>query len=661
VSDTSTETVSLNLDGTFSAEAAKAAAAADHLATSLDKTNKAGGPDVAKLKAGTDELKKQAAAAEETKGVAAKAGAAFAGWAANIHPAALAMQAVSFAAHAVIDSLKEAHAEVVAIENELGLAAGKMALLQSSKKEVQGAAFKKLGGDYEQTAKVALKLGMNEDEALAEAKKLLNAGFSKTEIPVLLRIKSGMDLAGQDGGALFKALEKIKLEPKVKTKDLDGLWKLGIDSKKVYADLDKQLGGVGKAAAALKAGTLDSGMVAAAVEKAAAEKYGSLADILGNSIPALLARIKGDFEHLFDGLKVDAVKSTLKSVITELEGIQGKELAAGLREVGDAITYALGGASGAKGAATVHDTFVKLNAAVKDLAKELHKLKPDIDAILMAFKAMSGAFGKDAAKAAAAAAHDQLAEARAKLEVAEAKARIGAGKGDASDYARIAADSVMTDAMRRKRGEILLERDKEDMAKNKTKATAASNAKPGGVPTGLNTGALPDNDNGKAAAADSSDAAGAVMKNGASDAGSALPDGMAEGINANASSAITAAEKMAEDALQAAKDKLGVHSPSTEFGEVGDNNAQGMANAMESHPGPAAAGKKMAAGALGAAQGAGGAGAPGGAAGGKGGGDIKIEIHVTGGKGAADDWAAMQPEIEAAVRRIDRDRHEAAA
>jgi len=86
-----------------------------------------------------------------------------------------------------------------------------------------------------------------------------------------------------------------------------------------------------------------------------------------------------------------------------------------------------------------------------------------------------------------------------------------------------------------------------------------------------------------------------------------------------------------------------------------------MANAMESHPGPAAAGKKMAAGALGAAQGAGGAGAPGGAAGGKGGGDIKIEIHVTGGKGAADDWAAMQPEIEAAVRRIDRDRHEAAA
>jgi hypothetical protein len=57
--------------------------------------------------------------------------------------------------------------------------------------------------------------------------------------------------------------------------------------------------------------------------------------------------------------------------------------------------------------------------------------------------------------------------------------------------------------------------------------------------------------------------------------GSAIPAGVANGIAAGASRAIGAASAMARDALKAAKDALGIASPSKEFHIMGEDSAEG--------------------------------------------------------------------------------------
>jgi hypothetical protein len=75
--------------------------------------------------------------------------------------------------------------------------------------------------------------------------------------------------------------------------------------------------------------------------------------------------------------------------------------------------------------------------------------------------------------------------------------------------------------------------------------------------------------------------AGAVKTNvataddGAFGVGSAIPAGVAAGINAGRASAIGAAASMARGALKAAKDALGIASPSKEFHIMGEDSAEG--------------------------------------------------------------------------------------
>jgi hypothetical protein len=67
----------------------------------------------------------------------------------------------------------------------------------------------------------------------------------------------------------------------------------------------------------------------------------------------------------------------------------------------------------------------------------------------------------------------------------------------------------------------------------------------------------------------------ATADDGAFSVGSAIPAGVAAGINAGASKAIGAAASMARGALKAAKDALGIASPSKEFHIMGEDSAEG--------------------------------------------------------------------------------------
>jgi hypothetical protein len=61
----------------------------------------------------------------------------------------------------------------------------------------------------------------------------------------------------------------------------------------------------------------------------------------------------------------------------------------------------------------------------------------------------------------------------------------------------------------------------------------------------------------------------------------AIVRGMVNGIGAGVGEIIGAAQDMANSALTAAKNALGIHSPSREFYEVGDYSAQGLVNALK--------------------------------------------------------------------------------
>lgn len=64
------------------------------------------------------------------------------------------------------------------------------------------------------------------------------------------------------------------------------------------------------------------------------------------------------------------------------------------------------------------------------------------------------------------------------------------------------------------------------------------------------------------------------------DVGKAICQGVADGITSNTSIIKSAAEKAAQSALNAAKNKLGIHSPSRVFAELGGFMMQGMANGL---------------------------------------------------------------------------------
>ena len=474
---------------------------------------------------------------------------------------------------------------------------------QTSKKEIQGGALGKLGGDYDQTVHMALKMGMDPGQAITETKKLLNAKFASTEIPALLRVKAGMDLTGLDGDALLKKLETIKLGSKVGTKDVEGLKKLGIDVGDVYKEIASKTGqSMDKVKASVKAGTADASQVVAAIEKVAGDKFGGVADKLGGSVPALLARIKGDFMEMFafDPATLEPIKAALKTVAGVLEGPDGAALKASLSEIFVAFSDLFKGVD--KQEVT---TFVRM------LAKDAHELA---GAIVMAAPAI-----KDAAMGFA-----LITAGGIELAV---DAMIGAAY-----WAKQLDDAI-----------------KDPIGTLEALGLAAIDAF---AQIGL---AL-------------IDGPAAFVK-----AGYDMAAGLAEGIMGGASAAIDAAVSMANSALAAAKNALGIHSPSAEFGEAGDMSAEGYAQKLAAHPGPAAAASGMADKALRAANDNAkpfGAGAGGGDDAGAGGGGSPIsltfspQITLPPGSGAENAaavkaaLASAYPEFLALARRAIREARE---
>jgi hypothetical protein len=646
VSDT--ETVSLNLDGNFASAAEKAASEAEKLDKSLEKLSKPKSTDadgavrsrlqaekavqasilaaqknaaalslqidkqqheyrLALLKSESAERARAARAAATAEKAAAppapvaeKGGGGLAGLlgveGGGMLGGAAALGAAGGVVAAAASKIIEGAERLAMAAFEVTKAAAALAIAETSKREIGSAVFGKLGGDYEQTVQMALKLGIDPDKATAEAKQLLNAHFKSTEVPVLMRIAAGMDLVQEGSGQeLIGKLKEIQLKPKVDAKEIKSLAAMGIDTKAVYAALAKEMGtDVAGAMAKVKAGAADSAQVIKAIEKVAGDQFGGLADKVANSVPALAARVKGDFFQLFNAVNLEPLKDVLKNVAGVLEGPAGQALKKSITELFDALSHAfLDDLRGPDGAKKLEAFALKAADAIHELAGAAKDLKP---LGTMLWWSAQGAI--------------ELADALAKIAKYKDLWSGGTGGGgfgkDAGGMWNVGGDAMQT-AM-------------------------------GQMGDDVSAGAL--------------------------GVGAALPEGLAEGIAANESVAIDAAAAMAAKALAAAKDELGVHSPSQEFHEVGEFSDEGMAKGFVANDNASAGARQMASNALGAAAGEMGAG-PGGGAPGAGGG-VTIIIQVGGGPNAeataeaVANRLARMPEFRAAVRRVQRENREAA-
>jgi len=224
----------------------------------------------------------------------------------------------------------------------VGLAAAgfKFGVDKTAERNAANSALEKLGmnGGYEVAVDLSAKYNLDPADAVIQIKKLLNAGFSKTEIPTLIRIKAGMETSGLDGDALLKKLETIKLGSKVGTKDVEGLKKLGIDVGAVYQEIARSTGqSMDQVKAAVKAGTLDADKLVKSIEKIADVKFGPLADELGNSVPGMLHAIGLQVGELFSGMNLDPIKAFLGTLQKALQSKDAGALKKSLQDAFSAI------------------------------------------------------------------------------------------------------------------------------------------------------------------------------------------------------------------------------------------------------------------------------------------------------------------------------------
>jgi hypothetical protein len=602
-----TETVSLNLDGTFAPAAEKDAAAGSKLAAAFDrlaeagaKVQQPGGGGAAKMSAITAELEhqiqleakiatfdagraksidalekryksmKDAALGVQPKAAGGEGPVSFKGLegmgGSSILGGAVALGAGATLAISAGKAILDAAIELGKSALELTAAGIKLSIEQSSKKALQDEVFKAIGGDYSVAVKLSAKYALEEDQGVAMVKKLLGAKFSQTEVEALIRVDVGIGavLGEEKAKAFLEQIAKDKLKGgKASEETLKGFAEAGVDVEAVWVKLaEKMHTSVAVAKGKVKANLVDMTTVLDSVEDVAKSKFGGIADGIAGSVPALLLRIKSGFMHLFDGADLGPVKEFLGNLAGAVEGSAGQELKATITELFSAINHAfLDQFRGEEGKAKIEKFMRGAAAAIHELSDAVTTAKPLIEALTD--QAGNGAVG--------------------------GLVLLGDAIRGAAIMFQIFNDGIQ------------LFLDGLDIIEGALGMTS-----------------------------DEANASGEAI-------GGGVVDGLVEGITGGAGRALAAAAEMAAGVLTTVRGVFDQHSPSAEFGDIGDNNALGLANAMNDNDAPARAGAAMASKALRAAQAAndasdvaGGGGAGGGGRGAGGGDTFIFQIQASG-------------------------------
>lgn len=294
-------------------------------------------------------------------------------------------------------ALAAAAALLVVAGIKIGAEAIKFGIEQTSIREKIQNAIGASG--YEVGIKVAAQYGLDTDVAFQQVKGLLAAKFKEDEIPAIVRISVGIgELKGEEKAKGF--IDKLEVQKtkggKATEETVKGFAEVGIASDAVYKKLAETLDiTVAQAQAKVKAGMLDTAVVLKAVQAAASDQFGPIADKVGKSVPSLLSRIKLAFSQLFTGFDLGPLKGALGNLATTLEGPGGKRLFEAVSRFGSTVIKTLFGPFEGPDGAKKLERFAEGAARIIDkLADAVHEAAPAVERLVELISALYGAEGQ---------------------------------------------------------------------------------------------------------------------------------------------------------------------------------------------------------------------------------------------------------------------------
>lgn len=265
---------------------------------------------------------------------------------------------------------------------------GQVALEQSELKKATVAAFDRLSnGAGAESYKIALKLSadlnLDEGDAVAQVKGLLQAKVDKSVIPLVVTAAADIKIAKGDeaANALTKGIEKISNKGKFGTEAIDSLAEAGVNAADVYAALAKKGESVASVMARVKTNQVGAAEGIRAVLAAVEKTSGGLAKASGQSLAGLGASIQKSFLHLFDDVDTGPLKETLATVKALFDGEKGTKLKASVTELGNAIFGIFKGLNTPEGKKALSDGFDKAAEAASNAAVVMRALDRGVTAL----------------------------------------------------------------------------------------------------------------------------------------------------------------------------------------------------------------------------------------------------------------------------------------
>lgn len=274
-----------------------------------------------------------------------------------------------------------------------------------------------LGGEkaakqmYDKIEKLSHTLGISKERAMGETKRLLAAGYKQDQIPKMLESIADLDKTRDGGGAKFeKILENIKGKGKLDKGAISQLGKLGIGEADVYAALAKQQKkSVDEVKALVKRGAIDANQGIEVVLNAAQAKFGGRAKKDAEDVLTLVMTVKSQLVELFEDVNIAPIQQFLKNVRDLLDSGVGKELKAAMSGLfSDLFTLLFGGlkdkgdlegfAQGITGALKNVSQFIReitpgIHGFIKGLKTGFKQAEPALSALAKAFLAVTSASG----------------------------------------------------------------------------------------------------------------------------------------------------------------------------------------------------------------------------------------------------------------------------
>lgn len=273
-----------------------------------------------------------------------------------------------------------------AVALKVGAEVTKLAIAETQFKEGAVAALDRLTGGRGEAAfaislNLAKDLNIDREEAVKRVQNLLQLGFSKTQIPVVVEAIAdfGAVKGDEKANSLREKLEKIAAQGKVTQESIKGLAEAGVDVNAVIDRLKKKGESTAEVMARLKAEQISAASAIEAVTSEVESKVGGVARKSGQSIDGLVNAIKISFLDIFAGIDKSPLEGVLKNVKSLLDSESGTKLKEGIVDIGNAGFELLKPFEGEAGKTKLSKLFDQGAQAAHDFAGAIRTIAPALE------------------------------------------------------------------------------------------------------------------------------------------------------------------------------------------------------------------------------------------------------------------------------------------